>query len=157
MSKIIYPVFWVLTFLTISFLIGQVTQSQMPWYQTLDKSPFNPPKVVFPIVWSTLYIILALVGHTLYKFSKSSQITKSVFYIFMVYMVVNWAWSFLFFAGHLLWFSFFWLLLSIALLIYLCFKTWALGYKVVAIALLPTITWSLYAAYLNGYIAIANP
>lgn len=30
-----------------------------PWYETLRKPGFTPPKIVFPIAWTTIYLISA--------------------------------------------------------------------------------------------------
>ena len=29
------------------------------WYDSLDKPPFTPPNIAFPIVWTTLYALMA--------------------------------------------------------------------------------------------------
>lgn len=36
--------------------------SRKKWYDSLEKSALNPPKAVFPIVWSGLYTLMAISG-----------------------------------------------------------------------------------------------
>jgi len=33
-----------------------------PWYESLQKAPWTPPNIAFPIVWSILYIFIAIRG-----------------------------------------------------------------------------------------------
>ncbi|MGI5270188.1 TspO/MBR family protein [Nonomuraea sp. CA-218870] len=35
------------------------TRSGMPWFQKLDKPPWQPPPVAFPLVWNPLYALIA--------------------------------------------------------------------------------------------------
>ena len=146
---------WVCAFLCISYFIGQTTQAGMPWYDTLIKSPYNPPKIMFPIVWTTLYIMLAMVGCYLWR-HKQNSFMKNMFIGFCLYMLVNWAWSYIFFYAHYISTGFYWIILSDLILGFLIFRLFKQGYQFLSLSLLPTFIWGCYAAYLNGYIMILN-
>ena len=151
MKSIIQTTGWVIVFLAISSFIGMVTKSNMDWYETLPKSPLNPPRLAFPIVWTTLYIMLAVAGSRLWSVRKEENGQK-LMPLFAAYMLVNWAWSFIFFAGHMVGFGFIWILLSDAILLTLIIKLYQSNKRIETTLLIPTLIWGLFAAYLNGYI-----
>jgi len=55
--------------LSIGFLSGRQTREtvQSLWYQSLRSPPGRPPRAVFPIVWSTLYIAMGYASHLAVK------------------------------------------------------------------------------------------
>ena len=154
-SSILRTLGWIVVFLGISFLIGDVTRENMGWYDTLGKAPLNPPRIAFPIVWTSLYIMLAIAGSYLWSIRKNGNGAKH-FRLFAFYMLMNWAWSFIFFASHYITAGFVWIIISdlvLAALVIILFKS---QYKKTAFLLSPTLLWGVFAAYLNGYIAFAN-
>lgn len=154
--KLIIPtLWWILLFLIISYLIGQITLHNMEWYHTLTKSPLTPPRIVFPIVWNLLYIMLAIACSLLWrKIDKESE--KKHFILFVVYMVMNWSWSFIFFTKHMIKIGFIWIIVSNLLLFFIIISLWFRAKKIEAVLLTPTFLWCIFAAYLNGYIILAN-
>ena len=47
--------------LLIGFLGGiSVKADNFVWYNSLNRSPLNPPNLLFPIAWTILYILLAI-------------------------------------------------------------------------------------------------
>ena len=150
---IFQTVLWMITFLVISYLIGQVTRANMEWYHGLSKAPFTPPDMVFPIVWSSLYLMLAGVGAGLWR-KRTTPRGRFVLALFAAYMLVNWAWSFLFFAAHWITFSFYWIIFSDMLLAGVIYILCQRRHVLIALMLLPTFLWGVFAAYLNGYIML---
>lgn len=155
-KSILVSFIWIFVFLVISFFIGQVTSMNMGWYDTLVKSPLNPPRIAFPIVWTTLYIMLAVAGYRLWLKRNDDTKGKKHLAFFAAYMVVNWAWSFIFFAGHMIDFGFAWIILSDIILALLIFFLWQNKQKVDIVFLMPTFLWGVFAAYLNGYIVFSG-
>lgn len=145
---------WVLGFLIIGYLIGQTTRANMDWYATLTKSPLNPPRFVFPIAWSCLYSLLAIGGALLWL--DSSPKNRQTKILFASYMLVNWAWTFIFFAAHEIWAGFVWIILSDILLLATILSAWKIQKKWSALLFIPTLFWGGFAAYLNGFIALTN-
>ena len=61
------------------------------WYVELVKSPLNPPSYVFGIVWPILYVLMAFVS-----FRSADKIWK----LFIPQLIMNAAWSWMFFFMH---------------------------------------------------------
>lgn len=132
-----------------------LTQANIPsWYEGLNKSGLTPPGPVFSIVWSILYALLAIVGWVLWCSRNESEM-RSVFYLYSVQMLMNWAWTPLFFVLHWTGLGLLWILVMAGLtgLLILSLKN---KEKSIAILLLPYLVWLLFAAYLNGVIWILN-
>ncbi|CAM2764551.1 TspO/MBR family protein [Legionella worsleiensis] len=145
----------VVLFESIGFLLGLITQANIyPWYANLVKSPLTPPGYVFSIVWSLLYALLALVALLVFAHDKNNS-TNTLTALFVAQMVMNWAWTPLFFGLHWVTLSAFWLVGLIILNLLLLIKA-RKNNRLVIWLLIPYLIWLLFAAYLNGYIALMN-
>lgn len=145
---------WISLFLCISYVIGLVTRANMDWYATLQKSSLTPPDIAFPIVWSILYILLAISGAIL-CLKPSTTKRRNALIIFTIYMLINWAWSFIFFDNQMIELGFYWIITSqipLAAYIYMSYKT----SKISSLLSVPTFIWASFAAYLNYIIMIMN-
>ena len=146
---------WIVVLQLIAFGIGHITQSNITtWYQTLHRSSLTPAAIVFPIVWSLLYIMIALAGWYLWQHRRAPQ-AKLPLLFYGIQMVLNWTWSLLFFKAHLLALSFFCLLL-IAIFTLMTMITARHTYKLSSILLIPYLLWLIFAGYLNAMIWLLN-
>lgn len=136
------------------WLTGLTTQHGVKeWYPHLIKPYGTPADIVFPIVWSVLYISMA-VGLTLLWISKTSG-KKLAFLFFTIQLFLNFIWSWLFFYLQepglalvdivLLWFS---------ILMTICFFWTHTRYG--SYLLVPYLVWVSFAFYLNLFIWIYN-
>lgn len=58
-GRIIFFIFLILRpFIGSSF--GNLNTKNRTWYSKLKQSPLTPPPIVFPIVWSILYLLLGI-------------------------------------------------------------------------------------------------
>lgn len=64
------------------------------WYQGLRKPSWTPPNRAFPIVWSILYLMIAVSGWLVWREAGFALIP---FGLFLVQMILNFLWSMLFF------------------------------------------------------------
>lgn len=116
------------------------------WYLLLNKSELNPPSYVFGIVWPILYILMmvsAFLAH------------KNIFSIFIIQLIFNAAWSWLFFRFQMPLIA----LLDIYLLIAINIYILNLMYKENKLAFflfIPYVVWISFASYLNLFIVINN-
>lgn len=147
MKKYLSLVLWIAGFEVIAALIGMAQKSDIyNWYQNLNAPPLTPPNVLFPIVWTTLYAMLGVVG---WRLSRDAAMRK-IFGVFCVYMLMNWAWSFIFFIAHWMLAGFIWIMLMNVLTVTLIGALHRRGDKISAILLVPLLLWTSFAAYLNG-------
>ncbi|KTC74508.1 tryptophan-rich sensory protein [Legionella birminghamensis] len=147
-------VFWIVLFEVIGLALGLLTQANLePWYNNLHKSSLTPPGFVFSLVWTLLYALLAVVAWRLSNHSKLSS--KRVAMLFALQMLMNWAWTPLFFGLHWLIPSAIWLIALTCLNVILFIEA-NKSQKTIAWLLLPYILWLLFASNLNLVIALNN-
>ena len=130
-------------------MIGSLASTQASsdlWYLSLNKSELNPPSYVFGIVWPILYVLMMISAYLAYK---------KIYGIFLIQLVFNAAWSWLFFRFQMPLIS----LIDIYLLVALNLYITALMYrenKLAFILFIPYVLWISFASYLNLYIVINN-
>lgn len=137
----------------IVFLLPYDTMKSVnsPWYQKIKPS-ITPPKWVFPVVWTTLYIII---GYALAKtlMLPESDNKKYLLYLFAINLILNVAWSFVFFGNKDIITAF---IITIGLIlsqIYILKYAYKVLSKNVYYSLIPYLLWLCFAAILN-YLSI---
>ena len=117
-------------------------------YNSLVQPPLSPPSIVFPIVWTILYVLMGISYYLLKNSSKKEKI------IYFVQLGVNALWSVFFFIGKFYLFSFIWIVLLDVLVIFMI----GIFYhnKASAYLQIPYLIWILFATYLNLGIYILN-
>ncbi len=156
MSKnIISLALWILIIQFISIATGMLTQDQIPnWYSGLTKPDLTPPSIVFPIVWTLLYIMIALAGWWLWKHYNQPRARKA-FHFFMLQLIMNWLWSPIFFYWHFISFAFLWIVALIIVTGYVIYLSFS-HYRFSSYMLIPYLIWLCFAAYLNASIWYLN-
>ena len=142
--KYILPLLVILT--SIIGSLANLNINSDGWYEELIKSPLNPPSYVFGIVWPILYVIMAFV---------SFRVADKIALIFIIQLIVNAAWSWLFFYFHLPLVA----LIDIAILIYLNQRILLIINKesrILFYLYLPYLIWLFFAAFLNASIVWLN-
>jgi len=145
---------WISSFEIISYCMGLITRNNMDWYRLLNKSILTPKGYVFSIIWTILYVLLAISGYLLYKTRDKKEI-RHLSYIFLIHMLFNWIWTPVFFGLHKLNLALVILVITILLTSYLVIRSFRY-YKLVFYLLLPYFCWILFACYLNFVICIIN-
>ncbi len=154
LNKLMNLIFWLVLFESIGFLIGLLTQANIyPWYEDLIKSSLTPPGFIFPVVWTLLYALLAIIAWMLSSHNKTSSPKFTM--LFALQMLMNWVWTPLFFGLHWLVLSALWLVSLTCLNVVLIIKAKKTD-KTIAWLLIPYLLWLLFASYLNIFIALMN-
>jgi benzodiazapine receptor len=151
---------WLLGMEIISMIIGMLASPNpshpyiRDWYMGLAKAPLNPPSWIFPVVWPILYGLIAFALWRVWT-RTAPQRPRSYFLFALGHMILNWAWSFVFFVNQNVSLAFYWLLA--VLFSGLALAMWTKHFdRLAAYALLPYLLWLCFAGYLNGYIMLVN-
>ena len=142
--KYILPLLVILT--SIIGSLANVYINSDTWYEELIKSPLNPPSYVFGIVWPILYAIMAFV---------SFKMAEKISTLFILQLLANAAWSWVFFYFHAPLIA----LVDISLLIYLNLKIISVikvESSILFYMYLPYLIWLSFAAFLNASIVLLN-
>ena len=124
------------------------------WFDLLTKPSFMPPGWVFPIAWTTLYILIGIAFGLILE-TKSPLRSRAIL-LFVAQLLLNYAWSPVFFGLHQP-------LRALAIIVLMVILTGltALDFHrirpLAAWLLLPYIAWLVFASVLNGTIAALNP
>lgn len=145
----------ILGFQAVGGALGMMTSGNMePWYNGLVKSPLTPPGYAFGIAWTILYAFLAFSIWLIWK-QPTSQKRTNILMLFAAHMILNWAWTPVFFAAHEASVAFALLVVILLTAIFLCKMMWNQDRRA-ALLLLPYIVWLCFASHLNHYIWIHN-
>jgi tryptophan-rich sensory protein len=126
--------------------LANIFISSDSWYVDLVKSPLNPPSFVFGIVWPILYALMAFVS-----FKSADKIWK----LFIPQLILNAAWSWMFFFMHAPLLAF----INISILIFLNQKILVIlkiESKLLFWLYVPYVLWLSFAAFLNASIVFLN-
>lgn len=133
---------------------GLVTSTTVDtWYVTLKKPPITPPDWIFAPVWNLLYLLMGLAAWRIWR--RAETHARNALWLFALQLLLNLAWSILFFGFMLIGAAF----VDILLLIVAVTGTMVAFFRVDKLAgllLLPYLAWVSYAALLIGWIWVLN-
>ena len=115
-------------------------------YNNLNKPPLSPPEIVFPIVWTILYIIMG------YSFYKQNEQNKTIYY---TQLIVNGLWSIIFFIFKWYLISTIWIILLIILVTIMIYKFYKEN-KIAGLINIPYLIWLFFALYLSFGVYLLN-
>lgn len=121
-------------------------------YDSLIKPFLAPPSIVFPIMWTILYILMGIS----YGILKSKNLLNSeIKWIYYLQLFVNAMWPIIFFIWKWRFFAFLWIILLDVLVIILVIKFYQKN-KISGLLQIPYLLWTLFASYLNLSIYLLN-
>lgn len=117
------------------------------WYRDLQKPSWNPPSWVFGPVWTTLYILMAVAAWFVWRKQgfKGAELPLS---LFGVQLLLNLAWSWIFFHFHKPGWAFAELVI-LWLFILATVVTFFRMTRTAGLLLLPYLGWTTFASVLN--------
>lgn len=142
-------------FALVAGVIGALLGGNMDDFSSLNKPWFAPPAIVFPIVWTILYILMGISTYLVCENNTDRKFKKRACFIYLAQLLVNVLWTPLFFRFKLYLLSFFWIILLIVLVGIMIVKF----YKIKPLAgylQIPYILWLIFASILNFSIYLLN-
>lgn len=138
-------IIWIAICLIGASLAGSVTGDHLAWFATLQKPSFNPPSWVFGPVWTVLYILIGIAGAKLWH---QRRVMKSAFAFYIIQLVFNFLWSFVFFGAQQIGLAIINMLLIILFVVLTLIKSRQHAPSVIGL-LLPYLLWLGFALVLN--------
>ena len=121
-------------------------------YSNLNKPPLSPPSILFPIVWTILYVLMGISYGILD--AKSLTDSKSNF-IYYFQLFVNALWPIFFFTFEWRFFALLWIILLVFLVL-LMVKEFYNKNKISGLLQIPYLLWTIFATYLNLGVYLLN-
>ena len=142
--KILLPALTIIT----AWLGGLSTfYTDWSWYESLNKATYNPPNYLFGIVWPILYTMMGVVSY----FNA-----KHIYKLYILQLVLNGSWSWIFFAHQAPDLAFINIAALIAVNVLIIKKLWLKRSFLSFIGYVPYLFWLLFASYLNISISVLN-
>lgn len=115
-----------------------------PWYQALQKPSFTPPDWLFPVAWTTIYLLLAWAGYRLTLLPGS----ETALALWAAQIALNTLWTPVFFGANrivtaMVILALLWIVVAALMVTALQLDT------VTGLILLPYLAWLSVAAALN--------
>ena len=137
----------VLVGIVVSFIISPFMD-----YGSLEKPFLSPPSILFPIVWTILYILMGIS----YGIIKSNHLEdKEIDFIYYLQLIFNALWSIVFFVFKWRLFAFLWILILDILVIQMI-RLFYNKNKLSGLLQITYLLWILFATYLNLAIYLLN-
>ena len=136
-------------------LVGGTITDLGPWYEGLAKPSWTPPRPVFPIAWTVIFMLAAIAGVTAWSAAPNARKAETVIGLFALNGFLNITWSLIFFHLQRPDWAFWELLLlwcSILGLIVYCGRLSRLA----GFLLLPYLAWVTIAGTLNWQVVQLN-
>lgn len=139
--------------LLVGLVSGLFTKDAMAMFEKAAKPPLSPPAVLFPIVWTVLYLLMGISSYIIGK--AENKYREEALSLYVDQLTVNFLWPIFFFSFEWYFFAFLWLLLL-----------WILVLRMIIVFLrispgaaylnIPYLLWLTFAAYLNVGIWLLN-
>ena len=118
------------------------------WYANINKPSFRPPNWVFAPVWTTLYLLMGIALFLVLRKGLNEKDIKIAVAVFILQLVLNALWSFLFFGlespfAAFIEIIFLWAAILISIILFFQIS------RVAGALLIPYILWVSFASVLN--------
>lgn len=158
----IIPIITIAICLFMGYLAGiSVKTDNFSWYNSLNRSPLNPPNIIFPIAWSILYLLMGIsIAIIINKYIDEQDLEikkniKNYIFLFIIQFILNLFWTYIFFGLKSPLFGFIEIIILDILIIITIMKFKTIS-KAASYILIPYILWCLFASYLTLHVLIFN-
>lgn len=140
--------------LVVTFLIGSLFTffTGTDIYNEIIKPPFSPNAIVFPIVWSIIYILMSI---SLYQVLEENKDNDTAIFLYAIQLFFNSLWTLIFFGFKNFFISFIWILALVVCVVRMFIHFYKIK-KSAGLLIIPYIVWLFIALYLNIGIYVLN-
>lgn len=141
----------------LGFLSGKFANSGFGnrWFDALEKPAIMPPGWAFGAAWTVLYILMGL-AFAMILHARGARGRGGAIALFLLQLLLNLAWSPLFFRAHQVGSALI-LILVLLVLVAVTALLFARIRRVAGLLLLPYLAWLVFASFLNYEIGRLNP
>lgn len=135
-------------------IVGLITSPGSSYKEMIQPS-FAPPGIVFPIVWTILYILMGISSYMIETSNCKIYDCKEALSIYYIQLVFNLLWSFIFFTFKSYLLGFVWIALLIVLVVCMIKRFYEIS-KTSGLIQIPYLLWLVFALILNFSIFTLN-
>ena len=155
-NKIKPYVISILIALAVGGLSAWLIRDGMAQYIEMEKPPLSPPALLFPIVWTILFILMGISSAIIYvNRDKNKEISEGALRIYGIQLAVNFFWSIIFFNMQAYLFAFIWLVLLWVLILIMILEFRKISHAAAWLQL-PYLLWVTFAGYLTFAVWLMN-
>ena len=127
----------------------------MDLYRQINQPPLSPPGWIFPLVWTTLYILMGEASYRVLTSGVDKEQIKKALIPYGVQLFLNFLWPLLFFGGQM-YLAAFLLLIALWVAILITTRRFSQIDETAGDLLLPYLLWVTFAGYLNLGVFLLN-
>ncbi len=151
---------WILAFVAVCQLAGvlgvvSTETGSSAWYTSLAKPSFQPPGWLFGPVWTLLYTLMGVAAWRVWRLGLQHPGVRGALVLFALQLVLNAAWSPIFFGAHAIGLAL-GVLSALALVLLVTILAFRRLDRAAAGLLLPYLAWVAFATILNASILSLN-
>ena len=149
----IYAIFLLVTGV-VGGLSAFLTSMGMESYKAVEKPSLTPPDIVFPIVWTVLFILMAISAARIWM-TDNTRLRNRAIMVYGWQLFFNFFWSILFFNFQAYGLAFIWIIGLWIMILLMIVRFYSLD-KIAGLLQVPYLLWVSFAAYLNYMVWMLN-
>ena len=133
----------------VSSILGKVSTE----FDKFEKPTWTPPGIVFPIVWTILYILMGVSSYLIYESNTSYK--EDALKVYGINLIINGLWSILFFRFKAFFLAFITIIILIVLTLIMIIKYYKIN-KIAGLLQIPYLLWLVVALLLSYNVFLLN-
>lgn len=125
-----------------------LTAEDMNIYDAVSRPPLSPPAILFPVVWTLLYVMMGIASYLVYTSDVQPERRRGALTLYAAQLIMNMFWSTLFFTYGRYLISLIWLA-AMWVLILICGIRFYRINRSAGLMMGGLLLWTTFASYLN--------